>query len=208
MIEAFSLATAHRFQDALASQARLRHDVFVRRRGLQHASYDGMEFDKFDTPAAKYLVWRDEQRIVRGLARLLPTTLPYMLKSYWPHLVEHAELPSSPGIVEVTRVCVDKTLSPERRRAVLPELLCGIHEILSVTGGVGMIGVTREHLLSHFVRSGIQWLGAPDQIEGELERAFFVPTAFIRPEHHCRAYGIGGSVLANVEDFVFASKAA
>lgn len=29
MIEAFSLANAHRFQDALASQVRLRHDVFI-----------------------------------------------------------------------------------------------------------------------------------------------------------------------------------
>lgn len=208
MIEAFTLATAHRFQDALASQARLRHDIFVQRRGLPHSTYEGLEFDEFDTPAAKYLVWRDEQRVVRGLARLLPTTFPYMLKSYWPHLVERGGLPSSSEIVEVTRVCVDKTLPPERRRTVLPELLCAIHAILSMTGGVGMIGVTREHLLSHFVRTGIEWLGSSDQIEGELERAFFVPTAFIRPEHHCRAYGIGSSVLANAEDFDLASKAA
>ena len=34
MIEAFSLNTAHRFADALASQARLRHRVFVERRAL------------------------------------------------------------------------------------------------------------------------------------------------------------------------------
>ncbi|SPP92872.1 Autoinducer synthetase family protein (fragment) [Bradyrhizobium vignae] len=208
MIEALSLATAHHFQDALSSQARLRHEVFVLRRGLSHSSYDGLEFDEFDTPAAKYLVWRDEHKVVRGLVRLLPTTLPYMLKSYWPHLVEGQDLPSTPGIVEITRVCVDKRLPPDRRRRVLPELLCAVHEILVLTGGIGMIGVTREHLLSHFIRDGIRWLGRPDQIEGELERAFFVPTRFIRPDHHCRAYGIAGSVLANPEDFVLGTKAA
>jgi len=208
MIEAFSLANAHRFHDALASQARLRHDVFVERRRLPHSSYEGLEFDEFDTPAAKYLVWRDERRVVRGLARLLPTTRPYMLKSYWPHLVSDGVFPSSPGIVEVTRVCVDKSLDSVRRATVLPELLCAIHEILVMTGGLGMVGVTRQHLLTHFVRDGIRWLGPPDQIEGELERAFFVPTAFIRPEHHCHRYRIAGRVLANAEDFGLASKAA
>lgn len=208
MIEAFSLAGAHRFQDALASQARLRHEVFVKLRGLPHSSYDGLEFDEFDTPAAKYLVWRDEGRTVRGLARLLPTTRPYMLKTYWPHLVADGDLPSSAGIVEVTRVCVDKSLDPCLRRTVFPELLCAIQQILASSGGIGMIGVTREHLLSHFIRSGIRWLGPPDEIEGETERAFFVPTGSIRPEHHCRKYGIGLKVLSNPEDFASAAEAA
>lgn len=208
MIEAFSLANAHLFQDALASQARLRHRVFVEQRGLDHCSYEGLEFDEFDTPAAKYLVWRDEGGVVRGLARLLLTTRPYMLQSRWPHLVADHRLPSSPGIVEMTRVCVDKSLDPMRRRTVLPELLCAVHEILSLTGGLGILGVTREHLLTHFVRTGVKWLGPPDLIEGEIERAFFVPTPCIRPEHHCRQYGIAGRVLANPEDFALVSKAA
>lgn len=208
MIEAFSLANAHRFQDALASQARLRHEVFVERRGLPHSSFEGLEFDEFDTPAAKYLVWRDEERVVRGLARLLPTTRPYMLRSYWPHLVADGVFPSEPGIVEITRVCVDKSLDPTRRARVLPELLCAIHEILVATGGSGMVGVTRQHLLTHFLRSGIQWLGDPDLIEGELERAFFVPTEFVRPAFHCRKFAISGSVLVNREDFGIAAKAA
>ncbi|MFG3594504.1 hypothetical protein [Bradyrhizobium sp. RDI18] len=65
-----------------------------------------------------------------------------------------------------------------------------------------MVGVTREHLLSHFVRDGIKWLGPANQIEGEMERAFFVPTAFIRPEFHCRKYGIDLPVLANAEGVV------
>jgi acyl homoserine lactone synthase len=91
---------------------------------------------------------------------------------------------------------------------VLPELLCAVQEILSLRGGVGLIGVTREHLLSHFIRTGIEWLGEPDLIEGEIERAFFIPKNFIRPEYHCQKYGIGRRVLANPEDFAIAPKAA
>ncbi|MGY4512123.1 acyl-homoserine-lactone synthase [Bradyrhizobium sp. USDA 3650] len=196
MIEAFSIATAHLFQDALASQARLRHEVFVCRRKLDHSSYGGLEFDEFDTPAAVYLVWRDEARVVRGLARLLRTTRPYMLKSYWPYLVTDGNLPESPDVFEVTRVCVDKAVSPAIRRTIFPELLCAIQEFLSLRGATGMIGVTREHLLAHFIKSGIRWLGPAHEIEGELERAFFVPTAFIRPTEHCQKFGIAPRVLS------------
>jgi acyl homoserine lactone synthase len=196
MIEAFSIATAHFFQDALASQARLRYDVFVRRRGLDHSSWDGLEFDEFDTPAATYLVWRDNDRIVRGVARLLRTTRPYMLRSHWPYLVADGVLPSSIDVFEVTRVCIDKSVNPVLRRTIFPELLCAIQEFLLLNGGTSMIGVTREHLLSHFIRSGIRWLGPPHLIEGEMERAFLVPRSCIRPLLHCRKFGIGPSVLA------------
>ena len=75
MIEAFSLATAHLFQDALASQARLRFRVFVEQRGLPHSHYDGLEYDEFDTPSAVYLVWRDQGQVVRGLVDRKSTRL-------------------------------------------------------------------------------------------------------------------------------------
>jgi len=197
MIEAFSLATAHLFQDALASQARLRFRVFVQLRGLSHAHFEDLEYDEFDTPSAVYLVWRDGERVVRGLIRLLRTDRPYMLETYWPHLVATGELPHRGNVWEVTRVCVDKNVRPSIRRMILPELLTAAQEFLVARNAVGMIGVTREHLLSHFIRNGIVWLGEATSVEGERERAFFVPTANIRPAHHCEKYGISHSVLRN-----------
>jgi acyl homoserine lactone synthase len=196
MIEAFNLATAHLFQDALASQARLRFRVFVEQRGLPHSHYSGLEYDEFDTPSAVYLVWRDQGRVVRGLVRLLRTDRPYMLKSFWPWLVASGQLPEAAGVWEMTRVCVDKTVAPALRRMILPELLAAAKEFFVDQGSLGMIGVTRAHLLSHFIRQGIVWLGEPATIEGETERAFFVPTRFVRPDHHCTRYGIAGPVLA------------
>ncbi|HEX8166320.1 MAG TPA: acyl-homoserine-lactone synthase [Beijerinckiaceae bacterium] len=195
MIEAFSLSTAHLFQDALASQARLRHRVFVEGRRLPHPSFDGMEYDEFDTPAAVYLVWRDPDLVVRGLVRLLPTTRPYMLRSCWPHLVEDGDLPSSADVWEITRVCVDRSVEPSIRRKILPELLCGAGEYFEAHGVRTMVGVTRPHLVEHFIRTGVRWLGKPDMIEGEMERAFMVGREHIRPERHCERYGISGRVL-------------
>lgn len=195
MIEAFSLATAHLLGDALASQARLRYRVFVQSRSLDHAYFDGLEYDEFDTPAAVYLVWRDQQHTVRGLARLLRTTRPYMLQSYWPFLVASGVPPRADDIWEVTRVCVDKDFDPTLRQRIFPELLCAIQEYFRLYGIRAMIGVTRPHLLAHFVRSGIHWLGPESLIEGEMERAFYVPTEDIRPRKHCTKYGIADRVL-------------
>jgi acyl homoserine lactone synthase len=194
MIEAFSLSTAHLFQDAMASQARLRYRVFVEQRGLPHLHHEDLEFDEFDTPAAAYLVWRDQDRVVRGLIRLLRTDRPYMLKSLWPHLV-NGRPPNSSYLWEMTRVCVDKAVPPALRRTILPELLCAVAEQLELSGARGVIGVTRAHLLSHFIRRGVQWLGEPAMIEGEIERAFLVPREFVRPEHHCSRLGIGSVVF-------------
>lgn len=195
MIEVFSLATAHLFDNALASQARLRYRVFVQGRGLAHLHFDGLEYDEFDTPAAVYLVWRDRERIVRGVARLLRTTRPYMLQSYWPDLVESGPLPSSPDVWEVTRVCVDKGFDPQTRLRIFPELLCAMQEFAYLSGLRGVIGVTRQHMLEHFLRSGIQWLGPAAMIEGEMERAFYVPREHLRPARHCAKYALPASVM-------------
>jgi N-acyl-L-homoserine lactone synthetase len=194
MIEAFSLATAHLYLDALSSQARLRYKVFVEQRGLPHSHFDGLEYDEFDTPSAVYLVYRDETAAVRGLIRLLRTDRPYMLKRYWPELVEGSELPQTPDVWEITRVCIDKSVAPSRRATILPELLVATAEFLEARAARGIIGVTRAHLLSHFIREGIEWLGSPALVEGEMERAFFVPTRCIRPVHHCEKYGIGSGL--------------
>src|ERR1700721_2085751 len=98
MIEAFNLATAHLFQDALASQARVRFKVFLQQRGLPHSHYSGLEYDEFDTPSAVYLVWRDQDLVVRGLVRLLRTDRPYMLKSFWPWLGASGQPPQGTDV--------------------------------------------------------------------------------------------------------------
>lgn len=196
MIEAFSLKTAHLFGDALASQARLRHRVFVERRALPHASYDGMEYDAFDTPAAVYLVWRDAIPAVRGLIRISPTSVPYMLQSHWPQLCQTRALPQRPDVWEMTRVCVDREFDPKLRKRIIPELLCALQEFCVGNGIEAIIGVTRRHLVDHYIRQGVAWLGDAAEIEGEQEAAFWIPAQHLRPHAHCDAFGITPPVLS------------
>jgi acyl homoserine lactone synthase len=196
MIDAFSLKTAHHFGDALASQARLRHRVFVEDRGLPHLSYQGMEYDEFDTPAAAYLVWRDPDAVVRGLIRLTPTTEPYMAERYWPGLFQSRSLPKQADVWETSRVCVDRKYADPVRKRVMPELLCGLHEFCLGLGITAVVGVTRRALLDGYLPGGVEWLCEPTEVEGNLESAFWTPAENIRPMAHCEALGIAPGVLS------------
>lgn len=194
MIEAFTLATAHHFGDALASQARLRYKIFVAHRKLPHHHYGGLEYDEFDTPAATYLVWRDEAQVVRGLVRLLPTERPYMLQAYWPTLIDSGALPASGDIWEATRVCVDRSVPTQQRFRIFPELFAGVEEFCAAHDIKAIIGVTRPHLVTHHYQS-YRWLGQPAEVEGEIERAFMLNRGEIRSRSACEKFSIPASVL-------------
>lgn len=143
MIDAFTVETAHLLGDALPALHRLRHKIFVERQGYQVPTYRGMEWDAFDTPAAVYLMWRDDLQQVRAIARLIPTTFPYMIKELWPQLVCGHALPCRPDVWEVTRLGVDRTLLPAVRRRVFAELMCGCGEFAR------QFGIKEYYLVTH-----------------------------------------------------------
>jgi N-acyl-L-homoserine lactone synthetase len=87
MIDAITWENSHLYGNALVSQHRLRHRVFVEREGYQVPTYHGLEYDQYDTPAAVYLVWRDEKGEARGISRLIPTERPYMIRDIWSDFV-------------------------------------------------------------------------------------------------------------------------
>jgi acyl homoserine lactone synthase len=195
MIEVVTLGTAHLFGDALASQARLRYRMFVACRNIEHAHFDGMEYDRFDTPAAVYLLWRDAVGETRCMARLLRTTEPYMVKSFWPHLADEEDLPSSPDVWEGTRLCADIALDRRTRQRALAELLCGVTEYLEMQGAKKLIGVTSRPQAMRLFPHDLEWLGEDAVIEGRMESAFRIPVESIAPQGARERYGFGRNVL-------------
>ena len=195
MIDVVTLASAHLFGNALASQARLRYRMFVACRNIEHAHFDGMEYDRFDTPAAVYLLWRDAGGETRCMTRLLRTTEPYMVKAYWPYLVDDDELPSSPDVWEGTRLCADIALDRHTRQRALAELLCGVTEYLDAQGAKKLIGVTSRAQAARLFPHDLEWLGRDAPIEGRMESAFRIPVRSIAPQGARKRYGFGPSVL-------------
>ncbi|MCK5276798.1 MAG: hypothetical protein KAR37_19225 [Alphaproteobacteria bacterium] len=195
MIDVVTLATAHLFGDALASQARLRHRMFVECRDIDHSSFDSMEYDQFDTPSAVYLLWRDDKGEARCMTRLLRTTQPYMVRKFWPHLAHADDLPNSPEIWEGTRLCVDIALDRRMRQRALAELLCAVTEYLEARGARKLIGVTSIAQATRLFPRNLEWLGEEAPIEGRMEAAFRLPVGSIMPENARERYGFPQSVL-------------
>jgi N-acyl-L-homoserine lactone synthetase len=120
--------TAHLYGESWISHHRLRHRIFVERQRWEVPTHDGLEYDQFDTPAAKYLLWVNDDGMALGVTRLIPTLERYMIKELWADLVTEGP-PCSPHIWEASRFGCDHTVSTKLRRQIVAELICGCQEI-------------------------------------------------------------------------------
>lgn len=73
------------------------------------------EIDQFDNAHAQYLVLTDDAGRHRASARLLQTTRPHILGDMYPQLCS-GDVPRSPTIREITRFCIERTLTTAQRR--------------------------------------------------------------------------------------------
>lgn len=83
------------------------------------------EVDQFDTPAATYLVLTDDRGGHLASARLLPTTRPHLLDSFYRGLCD-APPPRACDIVEITRFCLGRGLGAARRRLARDTLVTAL----------------------------------------------------------------------------------
>lgn len=129
MIQAFSVRDAHCFGDALPQMHRLRKKIFVDSQRYGVPTWEDMEYDRYDTPAARYGIWRDDGGVARGVMRMNPTTLPYMIEDIWPTSVTSMPLPKSSDVWEATRCGIDPDLPKAQRDRIGSELMLGYQEL-------------------------------------------------------------------------------
>lgn len=211
MIDCFTYETAHLFGDALASQFRLRHKVFVQKQQWGVPNWNGMEYDQYDTPAAVYCVWRDDAGEVRGVARLAPTQVPYMIKDLWPELVTEEPLPCSADIWESTRLGIDHDLPKELRKQILSELILAYMEASLQRGVKGLLGIGYAWCWQHsFERNGwpVKRMGPDSSIDGETSYVGLLPVSHELLERVRAAVGISGPVLRTADDILYRTVAA
>ena len=106
----------HRYFD---QHFRLRHEVFIRRRGWALPCTNGREIDQYDNEEAVYFLDINEDDVVRGTIRIAPSVTCSLLADYFPHLVETDGPLRSPDIYECTRYIVmpDRKTRAENRAA-------------------------------------------------------------------------------------------
>ncbi|HEX2580391.1 MAG TPA: acyl-homoserine-lactone synthase [Dongiaceae bacterium] len=166
MIETVTWANVHLHGSLWADHHRLRHKLFVERLRWQLNSEEGMEYDEFDTPSTTYLFATQNSQLA-GIARLIPTTKPYMIEKLWPSFVE--DLPHDGAIWELSRFGVDLTLSAEDRVKVSLEVILGFQEFGLKNGIEKYLVVSSTHLMRHVIGNAgcsYTYLGEPRIMDG------------------------------------------
>lgn len=100
----YSTGTKHQLPPHLFEKmGRYRREVFINQLGWRLNVINGMELDEFDSPDAVYVCSHDEGGQVSGVARLLPTTAPYLMEKIFPKLWGGKHIPRDQKIWELSR---------------------------------------------------------------------------------------------------------
>jgi N-acyl-L-homoserine lactone synthetase len=155
----------------LAAFAALRHKVFVQRLGWTMplaTTSPGLEYDRFDTADATYIVICDaKDEVVAGL-RLLKTTGPCILSDCFPDLTGGV-MPASAHVMEVTRFVTDPHCAGATRGASLAtQLLWGLFAY-GVQEGLGQFVSVSYASMERILRAAgcrFRRLGPPRLVDG------------------------------------------
>ena len=111
------------------------------------------EIDQFDTPDAIYLVITDGQGAHCASARLLPTSRPHLLDTIFARLCAGTP-PRGATIYEITRFCLDRSLSAGERRAARNELVSALARFGVANGITLYTGVAEPRWIEQVLAFG------------------------------------------------------
>jgi acyl-homoserine lactone synthase len=83
------------------------------------------ELDQYDNQDARYLILSETDGDHLASARLLPTTRPHLLDSHFAELCDEP-IPHGPEVYEITRFCLDRSLTAAQRREARDQLVRGL----------------------------------------------------------------------------------
>jgi acyl-homoserine lactone synthase len=174
---------------------RQRHDIFIKEKGWKLKSYNGLEFDNYDTAKSVYLIDVDDGEIYASM-RMTATSEPYMLADIFADMCENGP-PRSPDAWELTRGALAKGL---RRTGHWGRMQCALVEAALLFGVKRACGLfTVDHVMRQ-MRGGsdAKPLGQPRMMDGEAHVAFEFPLN-VEVLERCRAvYRIKNPVIEHL----------
>lgn len=170
---------------ALRAMFEARKKVFVDLLGWDVPVLAGRyELDQFDNQDARYLILSEPDGAHRASARLLPTTEPHLLDSHFAVLSDEP-IPHGPGVYEITRFCLDRSLTARQRRDARDQLVRGLVDYALDNAISTYTGVAEPGWLEQILAFGWQCrtLGRIMPVEGMMLAALRIE---IEPDTHDR----------------------
>ncbi|KIN71790.1 N-acyl-L-homoserine lactone synthetase-like protein [Sulfitobacter guttiformis KCTC 32187] len=182
-----SVRNLHEHGDLYLRYMRARHDVFIVQKGWNLPEADGMEFDQYDTPLARWIALQIDGKVVAG-ARIAPTTALCGSHSYMLRDAQLGMLPSLPtdllyetapvqkDIWEATRLFVTDAVPSDQRLAVQKRLMqelaaatCSVR----ATHAIGIVPATFKRWLKRIGMTAVE-MGPVKLIDGDKVQAALI----------------------------------
>jgi N-acyl-L-homoserine lactone synthetase len=165
MIHLIAGATNPNCREHLARMFRLRHDVFVKEKGWKLKSYNGLEFDQFDTADTLYLAEFDDDSEMVATVRMNPMNKPTLMSEVFADMC-HEGPPKRADMWELTRGAIAKHV---RKSIHFGRIECATIEAALLWGVTSACGIFGVDLLMKKMRTGLDAkpMGQPRMIDGE-----------------------------------------
>lgn len=147
-----SFRTMSQHGDLVVRYMEARKRVFIDTLHWSLPSVDGMEFDQYDTPQARWIVIHEFGQVLGGV-RLMPTTArcgvySYMLRDAQLGLLEpiprdvlFLDAPVDPRVWEASRLFITNEVPAARRQRVQGVLMSQMAEAAAELGAAHVIGI-------------------------------------------------------------------
>lgn len=165
MVQVVEGATNPVCKPLLADMFRHRHQIFIVEKKWDLKSYNGLEFDKYDTSETLYLVEFEGPSKIGASMRLNSTDRPCMLHDHFASMCER-EIPRGRDVWELTRGAVSASL---RKSGIYGRVITAMVEAALLWGVQRGVGVFSVEYLMRQMRFGLDAkpLGQPRIIDGE-----------------------------------------
>ena len=206
MVQVVVGATNPNCRAQLAAMFRQRHDVFIKEKGWNLKSYNGLEFDQYDTSDTIYLMEFDQRGTIVASMRMNRTDGPYMLADIFGEVCD-GPIPRGIDVWELTRGALSKSL---RKSGYWGRMQCAMLEAALLWGAKKATGFfTVDHIMKQMrVGLDIKPLGAPRIVEGEANVAAEFPFNPLTLERLRASYRIDGPVIEQIHLMPQPTKAA
>lgn len=175
---------------------RQRYEIFVKEKGWKLKTYNGLEFDNYDTSQSVYLIGLDDDGDIVASMRMNTTDRPHMLADVFSDMCEHG-IPRGADTWELTRGALSKNL---RRSGHWGRMQCALVEAALLFGVKKACGLfTVDHVMRQ-MRGGsdARPLGQPKIIDGEANVAFEFPLNVEVLQRTREVYKIKGPVIEQI----------